>query len=420
MPLLPQMKNCVPRPSTPIVPNRTYSNCTAMAELVENAGAEIADLSLASSQPPSTAAAICTTSTSNTTSARPCSRGNGANGSNGATGASMMECPVCFDAFSPTVLEKFPVVVCRAGHSICYTCAEPVHYRGTCPICRKLTLPNGGIINRLAIEMLAAQHRAVSRSDSVVDNGKNVNEVVTHSSPSGIESLSSESTLAAQQIDGSQEEAVPTDKETESMYAAEAVEGADEGPIDILADDLFGAGAARCFYGSYEEQGPLSNGEILTVDWLCKLVLKSVQTREEFDVWIEENEYTVLNENDEICMMSRPEDVGTGSILLIGHITWTNSTLNLDFNCDDLHSAFELVAGTYDPKHRLLCLRGIGVRQMQSLVAATGYMLHVSRDGKYVRGWTRGGLPDADGLFEFTPNLVSFATKINLEEVEGF
>jgi hypothetical protein len=338
---------------------------------------------------------VDTASTANTS----CSSETSKSSATSTEMATFIECPVCFDVFSITVIEKFPVMVCREGHSICNTCADPVHQQGVCPICRKITLPNGGIINRLALDLMGSQHK---------------NGVVSPSSSKSFQPASS----AHHHDQHEQSTAVNADGgDALKEGMAVSVEEVLLNETKKLADDLFCSGYARSFLGSYTERNMYGQGR---TDWMCKMVLKAVSTRAEYDAWISEQEFTVLGEGDELLMFSCPEDVGFGSTLLIGHITWTNVTVDIDFNCNSLNSSVELVAGSYDPTHRLLSLRGIGVRQKVEIIAATGYLLHVSNDGRYVRGWCRAGAPDSDGKASFSSDLISLATAINLEEIEGF
>ena len=49
-------------------------------------------------------------------------------------------------------------------------------------------------------------------------------------------------------------------------------------------------------------------------------------------------------------------------------------------------------------------------------------MLHVSRDGKYMRGWCRDGARynEEREEYEFGTSMLSFVTKVNVEQYEGF
>ena len=86
-------------------------------------------------------------------------------------------------------------------------------------------------------------------------------------------------------------------------------------------------------------------------------------------------------------VISLPEDEGSGDIKLVGHITWTNSAP--DFSCRSLHSAFEIVVGSYDSTTKKLRLRGIATRHHpigRRLVAATGFDFQVADDFTCARG----------------------------------
>jgi hypothetical protein len=68
-----------------------------------------------------------------------------------------------------------------------------------------------------------------------------------------------------------------------------------------------------------------------------------------------------------------------------------------------------------------ICI-GIAVRQIESIIGATGYLLHASRDGKYMRGWCRDGsrFDEKTNEFEFGHDMLTFVTKVNVELYDGF
>ena len=62
------------------------------------------------------------------------------------------------------------------------------------------------------------------------------------------------------------------------------------------------------------------------------------------------------------------------------------------------------------------------MRQTEPIIGATGYMLHISRYGKYLRGWCRDGarFDETCDEYEFGHAMLSFMTKVNVEQYEGF
>ena len=243
----------------------------------------------------------------------------------------MSDCPVCLDSFNSEDVRPF--IICCEGHCVCCKCAPTVSLSGYCPICRKLSLPRGGILNRLAIDMM---YIASDTSDRDARKNTVLEDAVstTHHATSSIISTASQ-----------------LNHSSASEVRIECVD--DSVSPTMVIEDLFSPGCPRCFYGGFSE--PTGTGQ--DISWLAKLVLRVASVAER-DLWLTDNEYTVLIQGQEIQIMSKPEDAGTGSILVIGHITWTDSTTRVGFDCDTLKSAFELVVGSFDPVLRLVCLRG--------------------------------------------------------------
>jgi hypothetical protein len=271
-----------------------------------------------------------------------------------------LDCPVCYEAFDT---EDFvPNVICGGGHTICKSCSLRVAQKGSCPICRAIVLPTGGVLNRFAVMLIE------NRSGHSFEKAK-YNVAQSRLQPSVLSAPPPPSIVA------------PT--------------ADSENTISIGPQGTF-----HRFTGLFNELSAFGD----VIKWVACLEIKVVPADE-----LEERRGRVMKKVNRSldaiygAPLAQIEDEGNGDVHVIGQITWTDATIKGADPKVQLRSGHELVLGSYSTEERLLRLRGVDIamkdvrsRHGTILTRCTGYRFHMSRNGHFLRGYCRC---DSEGGF---------------------
>ena len=257
-----------------------------------------------------------------------------------------LDCPVCYEAFDTEGC--VPYVICGGGHTICKSCSVRAAQKGSCPICRAIVLPTGGVLNRFAVMLIKTRKEA--------------------------ESNAAQSQLKPSALPPPPPSLVPT-ADLENTLSI--------GPL----------GSFRRFTGWFNELSPFGD----VIKWVACLEIKVVPV-DELEEWRVRVMKKVNRSLDAIygAPLAQIEDEGDGNVHVVGQITWTDATIKGADPKVQLRSGHELVVGSYSSESRLLRLRGVDIamKDVRSrhgiiLTRCTGYRFHMSNDGRFLRGYCR-------------------------------